>query len=210
MSAPLSASAAPCSLLFTGGTRSGKSALALRWAEGQASRRVFVATARPCDAETALRVTRHQAERGEGWSTCEEPLHVLDVLRRESRPGVVLLVDCVTMWLANMLDESREEDGGRREASLSSEGKGQTAAADAALARVRELALWLPRAPGPVALVTAEVGMGIVPVFAAGRAFRDMQGEANQILARSCSTVLFVACGLPLALKNTVPRAFLP
>ena len=200
-------------VLITGGTRSGKSDLALRWAEAVATQRFFVATARPLnstDEETARRIVRHQAQRGVGWSTVEEPLLLVETLHRvaaecalrgEAKPlssgagagslscagsAPAVVVDCVTMWLANMLEEG-----------LSS---------TEVLERVRALALWLPHCPLPVVLVTAEVGMGIVPVSAAGRQFRDLQGEANQILARDCRTVVLAACGLPLALKNTLPK----
>lgn len=194
------APAAPHTLLITGGTRSGKSALALRWAEACAEERVFIATARALDAETTQRVTRHQAERGPGWRTCEEPLHVLAALRRVSRPHVAVVVDCMTMWLTNML---------YGDCTASPDAPPAQPDTQAVLAHVQELAHWLPHAPGPVALVTAEVGMGIVPLSAAGRAFRDLQGEANQMLAQTCSTVLFTACGLPLSLKNSIPKELL-
>lgn len=213
---------APHILLITGGTRSGKSALALRWAEACATRRIFIATARALDAETAQRVTRHQAERGPGWLTCEEPLHVLAALRRVSRPRVAVVVDCVTMWLTNILyaDCAAGQDAASSaesymppESPFSSAPlkfhESHATPAAIALAHVQELADWLPHAPGPVALVTAEVGMGIVPPSAAGRAFRDLQGEANQMLAKACSTVLFTSCGLPLPLKNSIPKELL-
>ena len=190
-------SAAGCpTLLVSGGTRSGKSALGLRWAEGQAAspptRRVFLATARSLDEETAARVARHQAERGPCWTLCEAPLDPLTALCRlsdEAPPFAVVLLDCVTMWLCNLLGENLPP-------------------ADILL-RVQALAQWLEKAPLPVALVTAEVGLGIVPVSPAGRQFRDLQGEANQILARSCQSVVLAACGLPLALKNTLPKELL-
>lgn len=207
-------------LLLTGGTRSGKSALALRWAEAQSPRRIFVATARPLDAETALRVARHQDERGTGWTTREEPFDVLATLCEVSRPNIVVVVDCITMWLANVwgadfadpvaapvtapVIDAVTEEGAERPPEQAT-----AASLGTALGHVQALAEWLPKAPGPVVLVTAEVGMGIVPVSSAGRAFRDMQGEANQMLARACSTVLLASCGLPLALKNSIPKELL-
>lgn len=203
-------------LLLTGGTRSGKSALALRWAEAQSPQRIFVATARPLDAETALRVTRHQGERGTGWTTREEPFDVLATLCEVSRPDIVVVVDCITMWLANVwgadfadpvtdpVTYAVTEEGAERTPEQAT-----AASLGTALRHVQALAEWLPKAPGPVVLVTAEVGMGIVPVSSAGRAFRDMQGEANQMLARACSTVLLASCGLPLALKNSIPKELL-
>ncbi|MBO4335460.1 MAG: bifunctional adenosylcobinamide kinase/adenosylcobinamide-phosphate guanylyltransferase [Desulfovibrio sp.] len=176
------------SLFLVGGTRSGKSALALRWAEGQGQNRLFVATLRVCDDEMAARVARHRAERGAGWDICEEPLALENALSRRlhasSRPDV-LVIDCVSSWIANLL-----------ETGLSS--------ADIR-ARVHSLGAFLRDAPCAVALVSLETGLGIVPVSALGRLYRDVLGESNQILARSLATVLFVSCGLPLVLKGSLP-----
>lgn len=181
-------------LLFVGGTRSGKSGLAQRWAEAQACRRLFLATCRAEDAEMAERVARHQAQRGAGWQCLEEPLDPLAALkvffdqraaRPEPLPGVLLL-DCVSLWLANLLA-----------AGL---------APDAALERVAALAAWLETPGLPTAMVSAETGLGIVPGTALGRLYRDLLGSANQMLARSCAHVIFVSCGLPLALKGPLPE----
>ncbi|WP_165174483.1 bifunctional adenosylcobinamide kinase/adenosylcobinamide-phosphate guanylyltransferase [Desulfovibrio sp. ZJ369] len=181
-------------LLFVGGTRSGKSGLAQRWAEARACRRLFLATCRAQDAEMAERVARHQAQRGVGWQCLEEPLDPLAAVRdfleqraaaSEPLPGVLLL-DCVSIWLANLLASDF--------------------APDAALERVAALAAWLETPGLPTAVVSAETGLGIVPGTALGRLYRDVLGSANQMLARACPRVIFVSCGLPLALKGPLPE----
>ncbi|MBE6442339.1 MAG: bifunctional adenosylcobinamide kinase/adenosylcobinamide-phosphate guanylyltransferase [Desulfovibrio desulfuricans] len=179
------------SVLFVGGVRSGKSALAQRWAEARAARRLYVATARVDDATMAARIARHRAERGAGWQCLEAPLAPVDALRARcdgpeaERPGVALF-DCVSLWIANMLACDMAED--------------------AVLERVAALAS-LAAAPGlPLALVSLEAGLGMVPLSAVGRSYQDALGLANQMLARACGTVLHVACGLPLPLKGRLPE----
>ena len=181
-------------VLFVGGTRSGKSGLAQRWAEAQSPRRLFLATCRVEDAEMAARVARHQAARGAGWHCVEEPLDPLAVLggcpagSAFGGAGVVLL-DCVSLWIANLLA-----------AGLTPE---------AVQARVAALAAGLAEngcRARPVALVSAETGLGIVPPTPLGRLYRDVLGLANQTLARACTHVIFVSCGLPLALKGPLPE----
>ena len=175
------------SLFVVGGTRSGKSALALRWAKAQGERRLFVATLRVCDEEMAKRVARHRAERGSDWEVCEEPLTLEEALKARLDQGTpdVLLLDCLSSWIVNLLA-----------AEL---------AASEILQRVRSLGAFLCTAPCAVALVSLETGLGIVPVSALGRLYRDILGESNQILAKCFTNVLFVACGLPLVLKGHLP-----
>ncbi|MCR5813034.1 MAG: bifunctional adenosylcobinamide kinase/adenosylcobinamide-phosphate guanylyltransferase [Desulfovibrio sp.] len=175
-------------LFVVGGTRSGKSALALKWAQSQGTHRLFLATLRITDQEMAARVARHRTERGTCWQLCEEPLALEEALSRSfAQSGVpdVLLMDCLSSWLANLM-----------EAGLS---------ATEILSRVRALGDFLQNAPCAVALVSLETGLGIVPVTSLGRLYRDLLGESNQILARLFPTVLFVSCGLPLVLKGVLP-----
>lgn len=171
-------------MLFTGGSRSGKSALAQRWAEAQGARRVYIATAGIRDMEMAERVRRHQAARGEGWTTFEEPLDVVGAIGRAEPRADVVLVDCITLWLSNLMAEDDD-------ASL--------------MSHVRALAAALDDVPLPVALVTNEVGWGIVPPTPLGRRFRDLAGECNQQLAAACEGVVLAVSGLPLAVKGTLP-----
>ncbi|WP_300884869.1 bifunctional adenosylcobinamide kinase/adenosylcobinamide-phosphate guanylyltransferase [uncultured Desulfovibrio sp.] len=187
----------PC-VLFVGGVRSGKSGLAQAWAEAQAPRRLFVATCRVADAEMERRVRLHRAARGSRWACREVPLEVPAALDafwtaesapREGRPGVVLL-DCVSMWLANLLEAGHEDA--------------------AVLGRVDALAASLGRRRAPVAVVTAETGLGLVPPSPLGRRFLDLLGLANQRLARAADHVILVACGLPLALRGSIPPELEP
>lgn len=177
----------PLTVLFTGGTRSGRSALALRWAESVATPRAFLATARVEDEETALRVARHQAQRGAGWSAWETPLDVVAGLEKARADGAgVAVVDCVTLWLSNLMARELPERD--------------------ILDRVADLASWLGRAPLPVAVVTGELGMGMVALTPIGRAFCDVHGEANQMLASACRLGVLVCCGVPIAIKGCLPE----
>jgi adenosylcobinamide kinase/adenosylcobinamide-phosphate guanylyltransferase len=166
-----------CTLVL-GGARSGKS----RYAEGllaHASPRTYLATAEAGDAEMAERIRRHREQRGSAWITREAPLDLPAAIRSESG---ALLVDCLTLWLSNLLSEDRDLD----------DAAGQLCAA-------------IKRPGGPVVLVSNEVGLGIVPDNALARAFRDHAGRLNQRVAAVADRVLFVAAGLPLALKGELP-----
>lgn len=166
------------SALVLGGARSGKSRYALNLAEAAAPTRLMIATAQALDAEMAARIARHQAERGAGWTTREEPLELIEALRQETRPGRAALVDCVTLWLTNVM----------------------LAGCDMAAA-IEELAALVPTLAGPVIFVSNEVGCGITPTSKLGREFQDGQGRANQALARACEMVVAVQAGLPRLLK---------
>ena len=160
-------------MLVTGGARSGKSALAERLATRHPGPWLYVATAWAGDAEMAARIEKHRARRGDGWQTCEEP-HDLDgaLARAEGRFGAVL-VDCLTLWLAN---HDRP-------------------------APVGELCARLGAMRTPVVLVTNEIGLGIVPADAATRAFRDAHGWMNQAVADMADQVWLSVCGQPLRVK---------
>ncbi len=166
------------SLLVLGGARSGKSAYAQRLAESYGPHRLYLATAQPQDDEMAERIARHRADRGHGWLTLEEPLEVAEALRAEARPGRVVVVDCLTLWLTNLMLAGREPG--------------------LALARLAEA---IGALAGPAILVSNEVGMGIVPEHRLGREFRDWQGRANREVAAACDAALLIAAGLPLPLK---------
>ena len=170
----------PCSgvTLVLGGARSGKSAFAETLAQGHL-RRVYVATAERVDEEMARRIEAHRTLRGEGWRTVEAPLRLAEAVRRESAPRTCLLVDCLTVWLGNLVHHGHDA-GAAREALLES----------------------LAAAPGRVVLVANEVGLGIVPDNAMARAFRDHAGRINQAVAEIAGQVYFVAAGLPLRLKG--------
>ena len=166
--------------LVLGGARSGKS----RFAEGLlagAAPRTYLATAEAGDAEMAARIAQHRARRGDGWTTLEAPLDLVPALRSATASGGGVLVDCLTLWLANLLAAGRDP-----------------AAAGGALVEA------LARLPGRVVLVSNEVGLGIVPDNALARAFRDQAGWLHQAVAAVAQRVYWVAAGLPLLLKDTV------
>jgi adenosylcobinamide kinase/adenosylcobinamide-phosphate guanylyltransferase len=166
------------SVLVLGGARSGKSAYAQALAESAAPERLYLATAEPGDAEMVARIARHRAARGAGWTTREEPLGLVEALSAEARPGRVVLVDCLTLWLSNLMLV------------------GGDAEADAL-----RLAKALAALEGPVILVSNEVGLGIVPDTPLGRDFRDLQGRANAAIARAADAVVFLAAGVPTLIK---------
>ncbi|OYU47741.1 MAG: bifunctional adenosylcobinamide kinase/adenosylcobinamide-phosphate guanylyltransferase [Rhizobiales bacterium PAR1] len=171
------------STLVLGGARSGKSAFAERLAVESGFERLYLATATPFDDEMAARIARHRADRVEaGWQTLEEPLEIADIIRREATSTRVILLDCLTLWLNNLMFAGRD-----------------VAAEQAALLEA------LREARGPVILVSNEVGLGLVPETPLGRDFRDAQGRLNQAVAALVPSVVFVAAGLPLTLK---PSAF--
>lgn len=178
MTAPL----APITLIL-GGQRSGKSALAEHLIIDAAGGGVYVATAEPVasgnDAEMAERIKQHRDRRGPGWTAVEEPLDILPVILENAAPDRPVLVDCLTLWLANLM----EADGD-------------------AEAAVEALALGLTEASGPVILVSNEVGLGIIPDNALARRYADAAGRMNQRLAKAATRVLFTAAGLPLTLKD--------
>jgi adenosylcobinamide kinase/adenosylcobinamide-phosphate guanylyltransferase len=169
-------------LLVTGGCRSGKSRYAQEWAEGRASKRLFLATASVTDEEMAERIRRHQEMRGEGWITVEEPIGVARAIREHGASDQVILMDCVTIWLSNLLLEGLSD----REI----------------LEQVGGLVMTLAQAICSVAMVTNEVGWGIVPDHPLGRRFRDLAGMVNQKLADAADRVVLMAAGLPLTLKG--------
>jgi adenosylcobinamide kinase/adenosylcobinamide-phosphate guanylyltransferase len=174
------------SILFTGGARSGKSRLAKEWAEQHAQPRVYIATADPeaADAEMSQRIKRHRDDRGPGWeSTIVEPNDITASILEAARGGArTVLVDCITLWLTNLGFSHSWNEAPINEA-------------------IDRLASVVAKPPCDLVLVTNEVGSGIVPQNAIGRRFRDLQGFANQRLAKAAKQVALVSCGLPLWLK---------
>ena len=172
--------------LIIGGARSGKSAHAERLVQasvaGNAIRPLYLATARAEDAEMEERIRRHKERRGGRWETCEEPLEIAAALEQHARPDRPILLDCLTLWLGNLL------------------GAGRDIAAEKA-----RLLTALEGLAGPVVLVANEVGLGIVPDNALARRFRDAAGVLNQAVAAVAPRVILMAAGLPLAMKDAAP-----
>lgn len=161
-----------------GGTRSGKSEFAERLAAETGKKKVYLATGSAGDEEMAARIARHRVRRGNDWRTIEEPLDVVPVMQ-SLEVGSVVLFDCMTLWLVNLQQAGREP-----------------------LAEVRVFCESLAEAGCDVVIVSNELGMGVVPSSAVGRQFRDLQGEANQLIAAVAENVFFVAAGLGLPLKG--------
>jgi adenosylcobinamide kinase/adenosylcobinamide-phosphate guanylyltransferase len=165
--------------LVLGGARSGKSRYAERLVESTANCGTYCATAEAGDAEMVERIAVHRARRGHFWRTVETPLALVQAIAEEAEHERPLLIDCLTLWLSNLLLAGKQPD------------------AEAAV-----LCNALREAAGPVVLVSNEVGMGLVPETPLGRRFRDAAGRLNQEVAALADRVVFVAAGLPLVLKG--------
>jgi adenosylcobinamide kinase/adenosylcobinamide-phosphate guanylyltransferase len=164
--------------LVIGGARSGKSAYAEALI-GTGAAATYLATAEAGDVEMAERIRRHRERRGAGWTTIEEPLALAPALACCAHQDRPVLVDCLTLWLANLMGAGREAE-----------------------AETETLTAGLGALSGPVVFVANEVGLGIVPATPLGRDFRDAAGRLNQAVAAAADRVVFVAAGLPLVLKE--------
>lgn len=169
--------------LILGGARSGKSAYAERVAAATGHEVVYLATAQAHDAEMAARIAHHRAQRPAHWLSVEEPLALAATLQALARPQRCVLVDCLTLWLSNLLGEA---------------GEARFQQERAALLKV------LPGLCGQVLLVSNEVGLGVVPMGELTRRFVDEAGRLHQSLASVCERVVFVAAGLPMPLKGSL------
>jgi adenosylcobinamide kinase/adenosylcobinamide-phosphate guanylyltransferase len=173
------------SLLVIGGARSGKSRYGQDCAERSGKALVLIATAEAGDAEMAQRIAAHKAARGAQWRVIEERLDLVSALQREAAEDKVLLVDCLTLWLSNVMHQGRDPEA---ESGL--------------------LVQAIKALKGPAIFISNEVGFGIVPDNKLGRSFRDAQGRLNQAVAATCEAVVLVAAGQPLILKPA-PQATL-
>lgn len=173
-------------ILLIGGARSGKSRraievaerLSVRLSKNRAEQAIFIATAEPSDKEMDRRIERHRSERGSRFETVEAPVELVAALEEASAPDRVVVVDCLTLWLANLMHY--EHDVGVHTAAL---------------------VQFLEAPPGPVILVSNEVGSGLVPTTGLGRTFRDAQGSLNQAVAQACQRVEFMVAGLAVKVK---------
>ncbi len=183
--------------LILGGVRSGKSDLAQKLALDAGGDVVFLATAEPRDAEMQARITAHQAKRPAGWRTVEAPRGVAEALERAATGPVTVVVDCLTLWVANLVEAATpaghdEPDANAAEALLNTE-----------LGGFHD---WYRGSQARVIVVTNEVGMGLVPPYPSGRLYRDLLGLANQRLATIATQVYVTFAGIPVDVKALAAR----
>jgi adenosylcobinamide kinase/adenosylcobinamide-phosphate guanylyltransferase len=174
-------------VLVIGGARSGKSSYAQKLAEEIDAPRAFIATCPVVDDEIADRIRKHQHSRSEAdWETIEEPVDLAGALRNTCSYNVAL-VDCLTLWVNNLMYES--------------ERKGEDVTEDGVSRVCREILDVCSGLSGTVIFVTNEVGMGIVPGDSLSRRYRDLVGRCNQVIATAADSVMLVTCGIPMTLK---------
>jgi adenosylcobinamide kinase/adenosylcobinamide-phosphate guanylyltransferase len=170
-------------VFVVGGCRSGKSRHALNLALSmEGDRKIFLATCVPQDDEMYLRVANHQKERGDHWKTVEAPLHLSEAIFQNAQSGSVVLVDCLTLWINNLMMENED--------------------IQYADEKIAELISAVQTAHGPVVLVSNEVGTGIVPENKLARAYRDLVGSLNQAVARVVDRVDMVVAGIAVTIKD--------
>ncbi|WP_306907735.1 bifunctional adenosylcobinamide kinase/adenosylcobinamide-phosphate guanylyltransferase [Rhizobium mesoamericanum] len=162
-----------------GGTRSGKSHFAEQLLVASGLERHYVATGRAWDDEMRARIAKHKTDRGDRWHTHEEPLDLVGCLRTIDGVGRAILVDCLTLWVTNLMMGERDME-----------------------AEFASLAAYLPTARARLVIVSNEVGLGIVPENRMARQFRDHAGRLHQMIAAEAADVYFIAAGLPLKMKG--------
>ena len=169
--------------LMLGGARSGKSRLAEQRATASGLEVVYIATAQAHDAEMAARIQQHQQQRPSDWQLIEEPIALAQVLQQQARADRCLLVDCLTLWLTNLLLAEQPQ-----------------------LLEQQLDALYqcLPQLPGQIRLVSNETGLGVVPLGELSRRYVDQAGWMHQRLAELSQTVIFTVAGLPQVLKGAI------
>lgn len=177
--------------LLIGGARSGKTRLAQQRAQESGLPVTVIVTGQPSDPEMALRIARHQADRPQAWQVVEAPVRLSEALQAHAQPGRFVIVDCLTLWLGRLLAD----------AYTLAEPLDATHLPVFQRER-RALLETLPQLGADIVLVSNEVGLGIVPLAAETRLFRDEAGRLNQDVAGACDAVTLVAAGLPLALKR--------
>jgi adenosylcobinamide kinase/adenosylcobinamide-phosphate guanylyltransferase len=169
-------------IFITGGCRSGKSRYALDYTNQHFSKKLYLATSEALDEEIAQRIERHKKMRGPEWQTVEEPVEIVNKIRQYGNKVDVILLDCITLWLSNLLMRRRDDPEIMDEVSRLIDTVKQISASSI--------------------IVSNEVGMGIVPADLLSRRFRDLSGMANQKIAGGSETVIFMASGLPIFLKG--------
>ena len=169
-------------ILITGGCRSGKSRFASDFANQHFSKKLYLATCEALDEEMAQRIEHHKKMRGPEWQTLEEPIKIVEGIRQYEDGVEVILLDCITLWLSNLLTK------GNTDLKIMDE--------------INRFVEMIKQTPASLVIVSNEVGMGIVPVDPLGRRFRDLSGMANQRIGQVAETVIFMVSGIPIFLKG--------
>jgi adenosylcobinamide kinase/adenosylcobinamide-phosphate guanylyltransferase len=169
-------------ILITGGCRSGKSQFALDYANRHFRKKLYLATCEALDEEMEKRIEVHKKKRGVDWQTVEEPIDIAEAIRQYENDAEVILLDCITLWLSNLLMRQESDD------EITSE--------------VSRLMETVKKGQPSLIFVSNEVGMGIVPVEPLGRRFRDLAGMANQKIAEAADRVVFMVSGIPIFMKG--------
>jgi len=169
-------------ILITGGCRSGKSRFALDYANQYFSKKLYLATCEALDEEMAQRIEHHKKMRSPEWQTIEEPIEIVNKIRRYGDEVDVILLDCITLWLSNLLMRRKNDSEIMEEVS--------------------RLIDTMKEKRTSFILVSNEVGLGIVPVDPLSRRFRDLSGMANQKIAEVVNTVILMVSGIPIFLKG--------
>lgn len=169
-------------IFVIGGCRSGKSRHALELADEFKQKKIFIATCVPQDEDMKMRVLRHQEERGENWNPLEIPVKIPEAIAHVSSTADIILVDCLTLWVSNLLLES--------------------ASIDFVMEHAKHLEQAVKKSNCPVIFVSNEVGTGIVPENRLARLFRDAAGFVNQKMARVCDQVVWMVAGIPVTIKG--------
>jgi adenosylcobinamide kinase/adenosylcobinamide-phosphate guanylyltransferase len=181
-------------ILILGGAGSGKSAFAQRLAQQKAEKVLFVATAEAKDSEMTMRIRRHRRRRPGQWHTVEEPLELARVIG-EAASHQVIIVDCLTLWVSNLLQANEAQEPAEQEAAV--------------LAAARRLVDTCEKGETTLIMVSNEVGMGLVPPYPLGRLYRDVLGRVNQLLAARASRVYLMVAGLAVELMSLGARSAL-
>jgi adenosylcobinamide kinase/adenosylcobinamide-phosphate guanylyltransferase len=169
-------------IFITGGCRSGKSQFALDYANRHFRKKLYLATCEALDEEMVKRIEDHKKRRGLDWQTVEEPIKIAEAIRQHENDMEVILLDCITLWLSNLLIRQKSDY--------------------AIMEEVSRLIDTVKQGQPSLIFVSNEVGMGIVPVDPLGRRFRDLAGMANQKMAEGAQTVVFMVSGIPIFLKG--------
>ena len=196
--------------LILGGQRSGKSRraelLARDWlAQSPSHQAVMIATAKAWDDEMVERIARHQQDRAErvpGMQTVEEPIELGEAVQTHSKAQTIVVVDCLTLWLTNLLMPHENVENSLENVKNSLKNVSKKALDQQILAQAATLLIAIKNASGPVILVGNEIGLGVIPMGRETRDFVDALGRLNQDVAAACERVTFMAAGLPLTLKG--------